>query len=80
METFEKIENMIADLTLGDQLELLLEITEKMMDQEQDDARNAYEKDNGFYMQDLKIAEKNYSILSNIWNQIQEIEVYNKNR
>lgn len=77
-ETFEKIENMIADLTKADQIELMLEIVDKMQENEKQNAIEAYNKKEEFYNQERQIHENNYKVLGEIWNSCQDLYIIEK--
>lgn len=77
-ETFEKIENMIGDLTEADKIELILEIVDKMQEREKQKAIETYNKKEDFYNQERHIHENNYKILGEIWNNCQDLYIIEK--
>lgn len=77
-EAFEKIENMIGDLTEVDKIELILEIVGEMQGKEKRKAIEAYNKKEKFYNQERHIHENNYKILGEIWNSCQDLYIIEK--
>lgn len=77
-ETFEKIENMIGDLTEVDKIELILDIIGELQGNEKIKAIRAYDKKEDFYNQERHIHENNYKILEEIWSSCQDLYIIEK--
>ena len=77
-EAFEKVENIINELTEADKIELILEIVDKMQEREKQKTIEAYNKKEDFYNQERHIHENNYKILEKIWNSYQDLYIIEK--
>ena len=77
-EAFEKVENIINELTEADKIELILEIVDKMQEREKQKTIEAYNKKEDFYNQERHIHENNYKILGEIWNSCQDLYITEK--
>jgi anaerobic ribonucleoside-triphosphate reductase len=77
-EAFEKIENILNDLTEADKIELILKIVEKMQEREKQKAIEKYNTQDEFYKGDIHIHENNYKILNNIWSNCLDLYIIDK--
>lgn len=77
-EAFEKVENIINELTEADKIELILEIVDKMQESEKQKAIEKYNKKEDFYNQERHVHENNYKILGEIWNSCQDLYIIEK--
>ena len=77
-EAFERVENIIDELTEADKIELILEIADKMKENEKQKAIETYNKKEDFYNQERHIHENNYKILEEIWNSCQDLYIIEK--
>lgn len=77
-EAFEKVKNIIGELTEADKIELILEIVDKMQEREKQKAIETYNEKEDFYNQERHTHENNYKILGDIWNSCQDLYIIEK--
>lgn len=77
-EAFERVENIIDELTEADKIELILDIIGELLGNEKIKAVKAYDKKEDFYNQERHIHENNYKILGEIWNSCQDLYIIEK--
>lgn len=77
-EAFEKVENIIDELTEADKIELILNIIGELQGNEKQKAIETYNKKEDFYNQERHIHENNYKILGEIWSSCQDLYIIEK--